>query len=104
MDDGLRIRVEQDARGPILRLNGEIDMGTVEVFEACVSGVEDLTVTLDFCGVTFMDSSAVNAMRLFQQELRARGGRLTLYGLRPGQVRILEVLGLRDFFDSLVPS
>ena|SRR5882757_7913844 len=90
--------------GLIVRLGGDIDTATVGPVRDCLLALDDAIVTLDFCDVTFMDTSGVNLLVDLQRHLRDRGGKLVLYGVQPTQIRVLAALGLADYFDSMVPD
>ena len=104
MHDDLVVRVGHDGADPIVRLAGEIDIATVGQLENRLAHVREPRVTLDFCGVTFLDGAAISALIRFQHSLRERNGWLTLYGLGPHQLRVFGLLGLFDVFDSIIPS
>ena len=90
--------------GPVVRLSGEIDMATVGPVRDYLLALDDLILTLDFCDVTFMDSTGINLLVQLQRRSHERGGKLVLYGLQPSQMRVLAAAGLADFFDCLVPD
>jgi anti-anti-sigma factor len=49
--------------GPVLRLIGEVDLGTVHVLEDAVAKMPRLTeVSLDLSEVTFMDSAGLRGL------------------------------------------
>ncbi len=79
-------------------------MATVGSVRDHLLALDDVILTLDFCEVTFMDSSGVNLLVQMQQRFRERGGKLVLYGLQPSQMRVLSAAGLADFFDCVVPD
>ena len=61
MHDDLVVRVGYDGADPMVRLAGEIDIATVGQLEDRLAHVREPRVTLDFCGVTFLDSAAITA-------------------------------------------
>jgi|1186.fasta_scaffold643642_1 anti-sigma B factor antagonist len=104
MSDDLVFRIDEDPAGPIVRLFGEIDVVTADEFRDHLLALADLVVTVDFCGVTFMDCTGVTALVVAQQRVRERGGKLVLFGVRPQQMRVLGLLGMTDYFDCMVPD
>jgi anti-anti-sigma factor len=79
-------------------------MATVFPVREYLLGLDDPLVTLDFCDVTFMDTTGVKLLVVLQGRIRARGGKLVLYGVQSNQIRVLDVLGLSDYFDCMVPE
>ena len=104
MGDTLVIRTDEDAAGPVVRLAGEIDLATTDELRECLFTLADPIVTVDFCGVTFMDCVGVNVLTAVQRRVRERGGKLVLFGVRPHQMRMLQLLGMTDYFDCMVPA
>jgi anti-sigma B factor antagonist len=102
--DTFAYEVASGADGLIVRLSGHIDMATVGPIQDYLLALDDLIVTLDFCDVAFMDTTGVNLLVQLQRRLRDDNGKLVLYGVQPTQLRVLEVLGLIDHFDCLVPD
>lgn len=82
---------------PVVFLRGEIDTSTVDRLEACFDDIVSRggvrIVSIDFDGVTFMDSSGINA--LF--ELRNRlgpGARVHLRDCSAAIRRVCDITGL----------
>ena len=97
MADTLVFHLAPGWDGPVVRLSGEIDMATVGPVRDQRVAVDDAIVTLDFCDVTFMDSTGVNLLVQMQHRLRKRGGKLVLYGLQPSQMLCPVRRGLGRF-------
>ncbi len=104
MADTFGFQAGYSSDGLIVRLGGDIDMATVGPLREYLFGLDDPIVTLDFCDVTFMDTTGVNLLVGLQRRLRERGGKLVLYGLHASHIHVFEVLGLADYFDSMVPD
>ena len=98
MDSGeeFALAVDQDCHGSVVHIAGELDMATAPQLRQCLAELEGSSVTLDFSGVTFMDSGGVAALAWAMK--RARQGGLELYvrGVRPAQMRVLEITGMAD--------
>jgi len=101
MTDNVGFDVRDGSDGPVVRLAGEIDLASVGPLRDFLLGVDGLILTIDFSAVTFMDSTGVNVLVKVQRRLHERGGTLVLCGLRPNQMRVLEVLGMSEYFDSI---
>lgn len=94
--------VRSDADGiTVLALRGEVDYQSVGVLTAAMPPADAEVgerVVLDLSGVTFMDSSGVNALIAAHQATRAAQGWLRLVGVRGAVQRTVQLVGL----DSLV--
>jgi len=80
---------------------GKLDAGRVEAFNEEIlkeMGENAKILFLDFSHADDISSAGVGFLVALQKRLRARGGNLILYGLRPKQQRYIETLGFRDFF------
>ena len=79
-------------------LTGEIDHHTArairEETDALLLGRLPKTLTLDFSGVTFMDSSGVGLVMGRYKTARSLGGAVAVQGLKPRDRRMLELSGL----------
>ena len=62
MDEAFALQVTQNARGPVVRLAGELDLDAAPAFEASMRTVCGELVTIDFSEVTFMDSTALGVL------------------------------------------
>jgi len=98
MDDGdFSLHVACNGQGPIITLTGDLDITTAPILRDCLQDHLGDTVTLDFAGVTFMDSSALEVVLSAHKQTTADGGRVILSGMRPQQMRLFELLGLTDY-------
>jgi anti-sigma B factor antagonist len=98
------LQVDNGVDGPVVRVRGELDMATCPQLRERLLELTDRIVTLDFAAVTFMDSSGTGVLVEVQKRIRQDGGKLVLYGLGAQLLRVLEITGLGDHFDSLVPD
>ncbi|OIJ64130.1 STAS domain-containing protein [Streptomyces mangrovisoli] len=79
----------------VLTVTGEIDRDSAPLLlRAAAAGSGAERTVLDFGGVTFMDSSGINALIAAHRTVGERGGRLFLAALRPEIARIIEIVGL----------
>ncbi|MFD6294201.1 STAS domain-containing protein [Streptomyces sp. NPDC060235] len=85
----------------VLTLEGEIDADTASgLHEAlCVDGTATPRTVLDFSGVTFMDSSGVNALVAAFQRTRTAGGWIRMAALTQRVQQVVDIVGL----DSVIP-
>jgi anti-anti-sigma factor len=79
-----------------LKLHGEADISTVSILRIALQGLEG-DFTLDLSELTFMDSSGLHAIMDGR-----RGITVTLVGVRPIIMRVLEVAGFLDGRHGLV--
>ena len=54
--DGFVLRVEENGQGPVVWVSGELDLATAPLLRDCLDDCDGQRVTVDFSGVTFMDS------------------------------------------------
>ena len=57
--DGFSLRVEQNGQGPVVWVSGELDIATAPLLRDCLDDFNGQPVTIDFSGVTFLDSSGL---------------------------------------------
>ncbi len=91
----LTISVAGDAAGPVISVDGELDLSNVDRLGTAISdslGPESKNLTLEVSGLRFMDSSGIALLVRTQ----ARVGSLTLR--EPSAVirRLIEATGLVD--------
>ena len=81
-----------------LSLSGEIDHhGARSLFLELDRELDNLlprSLTVDFAGVTFMDSSGIAVLLRLRQRMEALGGSLRVTGLREQPGRVLRAAGL----------
>ncbi|MER6694530.1 STAS domain-containing protein [Streptomyces minutiscleroticus] len=83
--------------GTIVRLQGEVDLGSAgRLRQALTADTADPAprIVVDLGGVTFLDSSGINALVAAYRVLRDTSGWLRLAGPQPPVQRILELSGL----------
>ena len=81
-----------------VRLTGEIDHFRAKMIK---KAVEDellrtgaINIAFDFSGISFMDSSGVGLILGRYKTVKALGGRIVLFGMRPGIERIIRMSGI----------
>jgi len=90
------IRVTENGQGPVLLIAGDLDLTTAPQLKSHLAALIGEHVALEFSDVTFMDSTAIGVLIDAHKRTSAAGGRLVLHGLRDGQVRLFELMGLAD--------
>jgi len=82
---------------------GILDAGRVEALNADIVaglGRNAKILFLDFSRIDDITSAGAGFLVALQKRMRARGGDLVLYSLRPKQQRFLETLGFKNFFST----
>ncbi len=90
----------------ILRVAGEIDLSSVHVLKAqfdiaAERGCSELV--LDFTGVSFMDSSGIQALVKGRELIHQNGSAVVLVPSRPVH-RLLELVSVKPLFDERLDS
>ncbi|HKX76775.1 MAG TPA: STAS domain-containing protein [Acidimicrobiia bacterium] len=102
----LHIEVSRQADWTVVKVDGEIDLATVEQLESAVdqalrSGATQLVI--DLTGVTFLDSTGLRALLQTHGRMSDLGGSLALV-LNGGPVeRLLDIAGVAGTF-AVYPS
>jgi anti-anti-sigma factor len=94
LNDPFSLTVEDDGQHVVVFLRGELDIATGPQLHECLTDFAKRSITLDFSGVTFMDSSGVAALTTAPRQR----SRIVLRGVNPVQRRVLEALGLAEQF------
>ena len=89
--------VERNGDETVVRVTGEIDLATAPRLEDCLRRLDGQPIAVDFSAVTFMDASGISV--LVKTQRRVADGALTLRGVQPAQLRVLEVTGVADRFN-----
>jgi stage II sporulation protein AA (anti-sigma F factor antagonist) len=95
---GLRLDVEQDGDATLVRAAGEVDIATAPQLRECIQALAGVVV-VDLSGVTFLDSSGINALIGSKNHLSESGGGLRLRGVQPPVRTVLAATGLSDWFE-----
>ena len=81
-------------------LSGEIDHHSAAALrgqiDQALAKLRPATLTLDFDGVTFMDSSAVGLVMGRYKSLSAYGGGMEVVNLSPAAYRMMQLSGLQS--------
>ena len=96
-----------EARGVVVRLSGELDLGSASELERLLSEIlaepeaghseqHNDRVLLDLSGLDFMDSTGIKVLVAAKQLADAHGRQLAVCDPKPQVHRLLEVVGLLD--------
>jgi anti-anti-sigma factor len=100
-DPDLRIAVLPTEGGTRIELAGELDVATAPELQRRADEVVDAggDVWVDCSGLSFADSSGLNALTGLARTLRAQRRRLVLTDIRPAVRRAMDVLQITDLFE-----
>ena len=95
------IDVSQAPGALILRLRGELDVASRDIFEPAIMAAipTAYAVVLDLEGLTFCDSSGLSMFIAAQEKAAANGTYLTMRSLRPAIRRVIQLAGLEPLLD-----
>lgn len=102
---GLRVTIHRDGRTVTMRLDGELDMATVELLRDHIRYVlrhdAPHRILLDLTRLNFTDSAGLNLMVWVNKQLKRRGPRhrLQLHNPQAQVRRVLHATGLDTQFD-----
>ncbi len=95
------VAVQDHGPATVVTVTGEIDLATASQLSTKLDGVDlSRPVVVDLSGVTFIDSSGLNALVQLRQKMQATPtpSRLGVVVSRPSTRRIFEVTGLSEVF------
>lgn len=101
-DVGLSLSVERNGADAVVMVGGELEFGTAAPLRTTLLDLAHDgagTLVLDLGSVEFIDSTGISLLVQAKQRLEAQGSRLVLRQPAPRVVRVLEVAGLREFFE-----
>ncbi len=96
--------IDLEARGPklIVRLKGELDHHTAEIFRSRVQEVlargKTKTIILNLSGLNFMDSSGIGAILGRYNFLKHKEGIIAVCNLQPQVEKVFYTAGLFNIF------
>ena len=89
-------RVESGKTVTTIALSGELDLGTVPIFEESLVRVEAdgvATIVVDLDELTFIESLGIHALIAARERAFANGRQLLLLGAKPKVRRVFELTG-----------
>lgn len=101
-EEPLVIDLTEDGTGAVLHLRGELDVATAAtaIREVAVAAESSPTVTVDLSGLTFIDSSGLNALVRIRRLSDADAGRaVTLRAPSAAIRKALDITGLMTFLE-----
>ena len=81
----------------VVALRGELDMATAAGLTDWLVAISGSSVVVDLSGLTFMDSSGINALVMARNRIVDSGNSLILARPSPIVKRTLEIVGLADW-------
>ena len=94
----MEIRARDTDRELLLELSGELDhhgaRNALREVELAIDASLPRTLTLDFSGITFMDSSGIALILRSQQRMQLLGGSMTLQNIPAQARRVLDAAGI----------
>ena len=93
-DPNFALHVTEESHGPVVVISGELDIATAPQLGSCLEDLAGKNVTVDFSGVTFMDSTGINVLVTADKRVKTLGGEIVLHGVQPAQMRVFEIVGL----------
>jgi anti-sigma B factor antagonist len=99
--EDFRLSTEEGADGPVLRVEGEVDVYTSpalrdELYRIIEGGAE--RVVVDLAAMDFIDSSGLGVLVGALKRIRERSGDLELRSMQPPARKVLEITGLTQVF------
>ena len=98
MVEGLDFEVTQSDDSAVVAIAGEVDFASAPELAGVLAELDQLRVTVDLSGVTFLDSAGLNTLVQAREQIRKRGGTLTVQGASPMVRKTFEITGLHDLF------
>jgi anti-anti-sigma factor len=100
--EALALHVEHtaDRHGPVVHVNGEVDLATAPQLRECLRDLEG-DVIVDLIDVSFLDSSGIGVLIAQRKRLAHGDGKLTLRNPNDIVARTLEAVGLCDWIEPL---
>ncbi len=99
-ESGLAIIIEHHDDQIVLRLHGELDMGTAESLRRAIRGVLRLhpqTLVLELSALGFLDCSGLSVLAWAHRQLAEGGQRLIVARGQPMVNRLLRLTGLDSY-------
>lgn len=101
--DQLNITVEllPEKRITLIRLSGNLDAHSFEQVQETLTATFEKNrsnILLDLSDVPYMSSAGAGVLIGGLSEAERLGGKMVLYGLKPGVHQVFKVLGIADIF------
>lgn len=96
-----------EKRALLVKVEGELDHHIAEKIKGLVDdklrSTNAINVIFDFSGLSFMDSSGLGVIMGRYKKVRTLGGRVVVFGVNAGVLRIMEMSGLSKII-KLAPN
>ncbi|MEU6394839.1 STAS domain-containing protein [Streptomyces sp. NPDC046939] len=93
---GLQVQVVDAGASVLVRVGGELDIGTAPRLQSVLAPLAGRRCELDLQHLTFIDSSGVNLLTLHHRHTTQAGGHLRLVAASPAVRRILDITHVTD--------
>ena len=94
----MEVLTRTNGREMTLAISGELDHhgahGAMQQIDHALDAALPLKLTLDFSGVSFMDSSGIAVVMRAQRRMRALGGGAVLRQIPPQAKRVFDAAGI----------
>jgi anti-anti-sigma factor len=100
----LYVSTEEWGDTPVIRAEGEVDLGTVDVFRKAVSEVvrsKPEKVIFDLRDLTYIDSSGLGVLVATRKQLGSKSGCVTIVTAQPAVLQSLNLTGLDRVLEVL---
>ena len=92
----MEIKKTMDGVNVTIAVTGRVDTTTAPEFEAGLRLAGTETLTLDLSGVPYMSSAGLRCLLTAQKTMMAGGGTMTIVGVRPAVMEVLELTGFSN--------
>lgn len=101
----MQTSVQADAGKATIKLNGRFDFNTHREFRAAyeplVGDVSVRTITVDFSGVDYLDSSALGMLLMLRDKSGGANKEVALTGVRGNVKQVLDIANFGKLFQIL---
>lgn len=99
----MQASVRKESGKATISLNGRFDFNTHRDFRAAyeplVADAEARSVTVDFSGVDYLDSSALGMLLMLRDKLGGAGKEVTLSGVKGSVKQVLDIANFAKLFN-----
>jgi anti-sigma B factor antagonist len=98
---GLSVTVDRGESGPVVTVNGEIDLETSSELSAVLASLEPPggAVDVDLSGVPYIDSTGLRALLTARDAAREAGGSLRVSATSSIVARLIEITGCNELLE-----
>lgn len=92
---------DRSADSIVIEMVGEVDFSTVDEVLVQIAQYRDQTISLDFSGIHFIDSTGIGLLLRSVMELRENGGNITVDAIPHYIMEIFDEMGVSDILHGL---